>query len=66
MTWRRLHWLLCLIAVVVAILRLASGNILGALLPIIMAVIFGSIAADYPLISRLQQIWRFLRKYIWD
>lgn len=62
MSWRRLHLMLCLIVVVVAILRLATGNIIGAIIPIILALIFGSIAANYPIVSRIRRIWRLLRK----
>ena len=62
MSWRRLHLVLCLIVIVVALLRLATGNLIGAIVPIILAVIFGSIAADYPLWPRLKKIWKLIRR----
>jgi hypothetical protein len=62
MSWRRLHLVLFLIVVVVAVIRIATGNLLGAIVPLIMAVIFGSIAMDYPLVTRLRKIWRAVRR----
>lgn len=61
MTWRRFHWLLCGLMVVVTVLRLMSGNIIGAAISLVLAALFGSIAADYPLWGRLKQarkLWR--------
>ena len=63
MTWRRFHLLLCLIMVVVGVLRLATGNIIGAAFALILAAVFGSIAAEYPLLSRLRDVWRLVRRH---
>jgi hypothetical protein len=62
MTWRRFHLLLCLIAVVVGVLRLVSGNIIGAVLAFVLAAVFGSIGADYPLLPRLHDLARMAYK----
>ena len=64
MTWRKFHWLLFLVVVVVAIIRIMTGNLLGALVPIVMAIIFASIAADYPLVSRVKQTWSMARRLL--
>ena len=58
MTWRRFHLVLCLIMVAVGVLRLAAGNIIGAAFALVLAAVFGSIAADYPLLPRLKDLSR--------
>lgn len=60
MTWRRFYLLLAGLMVVIAVLRLAMGNVIGALVPIILAVVFASTATDYPLAQRLRQAWWLL------
>lgn len=62
MTWKRFHLLLCVLVAAIAVIRIVTGNYLGAIIPIILAVIFGSIAADFPILSRLRRIWRLIRK----
>ncbi len=62
MTWRRFHMGLCIFMAVIALLRIVTGNLIGALIPGAMAVVFGSIAWDYPIFSRLRQIWRLVRR----
>jgi len=61
MSWRKLHLILFALMAVVAFLRLMSGNILGALVPLVLAAVFGSIAFDYPLLARVRQLWKLLR-----
>ncbi len=63
MTWRRFHLVLCLIMVVVGVLRLASGNLIGAALALLLAAVFGSIATDYPLLTKSREAWRFVRRH---
>ncbi len=63
MTWRRFHLVLCIIMVVIGVLRLATGNLVGAAFALVLAAIFGSIAAEYPLLSRLRDVWRFVHKH---
>jgi len=60
MSWRQLITLLALIVAVVAVLRLATGNIIGGLVSAAIAVVLWSWAADYPLLKRLRQVWRFI------
>ena len=62
MTWRRFHLVLCVICAVIAVLRIATGNYIGAIIPLVLAAIFGSIAADFPLLDRIRRIWRLGRK----
>jgi uncharacterized protein (DUF58 family) len=64
MTWRRFHLVLCLIMVVVGVLRLASGNLIGAALALLLAAVFGSIATNYPLFTKSREAWRFLRRHL--
>ncbi len=64
MTWRRFHLLLCLIMVGIGVLRLASGNFIGGVIALVLAAVFGSIAADYPLLSRLRGVWRLTRRHL--
>ena len=61
MTWRRFHLLLCLVMVVVTLLRLASGNLIGAAVSALLAVVFGSIGLDYPLLAKLRGLIRIVR-----
>ncbi|MFZ5786034.1 MAG: hypothetical protein ACOY3Y_06295 [Acidobacteriota bacterium] len=63
-TWRRFHLLLCLIMVAITLLRLITGNLIGAIIPALLAVAFGSVAANYPLTSVLKKIWDRLRKLL--
>ncbi len=64
LTWRRFHLLLCLIMVAITILRLLTGNLIGAIIPAILAVAFGSVAANYPITTVLRRIWDRIRKLI--
>ena len=64
MTWRRFHLVLCIVCAAVAVLRIATGNYIGAIIPIVLAAIFGSIAADYPLLDRVKRSWRLGRKTV--
>lgn len=60
MSWRRLNLILFVLMVVVGVLRLFTGNLLGALIPLAVAVYCGSVAFDYPVVTRARQIARFL------
>ena len=60
MTWKRFHMILCVFMAVVAILRVVTGNIIGAIIPAFLALVFGSIAFDYPIFSRLRRVWKLL------
>lgn len=60
MSWRRLNLILFVLMVVVGVLRLFTGNIIGALIPLAVAVYCGSVAFDYPIFTRLKQIARFV------
>jgi len=62
--WRRLHLVLCLLMVLVAVVRLATGHLVGAVVPFVLAAVFGSIAFDFPLLSRLRGLWRLLRRTV--
>jgi hypothetical protein len=62
MTWKRFHLVLCIICAAVAVLRIVTGNYIGAIIPIVLAVVFGSIAMDYPIIKRIRQIWSLGRR----
>jgi hypothetical protein len=62
MTWRRFQWLLCAAMAVIALLRLLTGNLLGALIPAILAVIFAALAADVPILQRAKQLWGAVRR----
>ena len=64
MTWRRFHLVLCLVMVVVFVLRLSSGNLIGALVAMALAALFGSIAFDYPLLSGLRRLWQLGRRVL--
>jgi hypothetical protein len=64
MTWRRFQLLLCLIMVVVGVLRLASGNLIGAAIALALAAFFGSLAADFPLLSRARDLWRLASRHL--
>lgn len=48
--------------VAVAVVRIATGNLIGALFALVLAVVFGSIGSDYPLLSRLAQCVRLVRR----
>jgi len=63
-TWRRFHLLLCLVMVAIVVLRIVSGNLLGALLPLVLAAVFASVAFDFPLMSRARRVWRLLRRML--
>ena len=65
MTWRRLHFVLFLITVVVALIRISTGNIVGAVFTILLALVFASVAFDFPLIDRLRTIWQLAKRYLW-
>jgi hypothetical protein len=60
MSWRRLNLILFILMVVVGVLRVFTGNIIGALIPLAIAVYCGSTAFDYPIWKRLKQIARFV------
>ena len=62
MSLKRLQIALCLVMVLVGVIRLVTGNLIGAILPFVLAAIFASIALDYPLISRVRQIARLVRR----
>lgn len=62
MTWRQLIFLLSIIVAVVAVLRLATGNIIGGVVSAGFALLLWSWAADYPLVKRLRQIWRLFNR----
>jgi hypothetical protein len=47
---------------VVFVLRLLSGNVIGAIIPLVLAAVFASIAFDFPLISRVRRAWRMVRR----
>jgi hypothetical protein len=61
-TWRRFQWLLCVAMAVIALLRLLTGNIFGALIPAALAVVFGGLAADVPIWKRAKQVWGTVRR----
>jgi hypothetical protein len=63
-TWRRFQLLLCLVMVAIAILRVITGNLIGAIIPALLAVVFGSIAADYPILSTVRRIWSRVRRLL--
>jgi hypothetical protein len=48
--------------VVIFVLRLLTGNIIGAILPLVLAAIFASVAFDFPLWSRLRKVFRLVRR----
>ncbi len=62
MTWRRFQWLLCAAMAAIALLRVLTGNIVGALIPAALAVIFGALAADVPLWQRVRQLWGLVKR----
>ena len=64
MTWRRFHLFLCLLMLVIFLLRLGTGNLIGAIFPLILAALFGSVAFDYPLLSRLRRLWGLGRRVL--
>ncbi|MCB9557112.1 MAG: hypothetical protein H6707_13475 [Deltaproteobacteria bacterium] len=64
MTMRRINLILCLIVVAVAVARFATGNVIGGLVASAVAVVLGSLAAEYPLFSRLNRVARFLWRRI--
>jgi hypothetical protein len=47
---------------VIALLRLLTGNILGALIPAALAVVFGALAADVPIGQRAKQLWGLVKR----
>jgi hypothetical protein len=61
MNWRKFHWVLCIIAAAVGVLRLLQGNLVGALFSLALAGLFASVAAEIPLLTRLKKIVRFWR-----
>ena len=65
MSWRSLCWVLFILMLLVGLLRLMTGNLLGAFLPLVGAVYFGSIALDYPLVNRIKRIARLVWRFIW-
>lgn len=62
MSWRRFHLVLCLLMAFIAVMRAMTGNIIGAVVPAVLAVVFGSVAFDYPLIKRVRQLWALFRR----
>jgi hypothetical protein len=62
MSWRRFQLLLCAVVAAVALIRLATGNIVGGLLSALLALGLFSLATDFPLISRARRIIRLLRR----
>ena len=64
MTWRRFHLFLCVVTVVVFVLRLMSGNVIGALFALVLAAIFASVAFDFPLLSRLRRTVRLVKRVL--
>jgi len=64
MTWRRFQWLLCVAMAVIALLRLLTGNIVGALIPAALAVIFGAVAAEVPIWQRAKQLWGLVKRKV--
>ncbi|MCK5800773.1 MAG: hypothetical protein KAI47_26480 [Deltaproteobacteria bacterium] len=51
-----MNLILFILTLVVGVLRLFSGNLIGALIPLAIAVYCGSIAFDYPTARRLKQL----------
>ena len=64
MSYRKLHWVLAAVVAAVALVRFFSGDLLGAIFPLVLALIFASIAADYPIIRGARRAWRALRRWI--
>lgn len=60
--WRKLHLVLCVVVVAIALIRLVTGNVLGAIIPIALALVFASIAFDYPLWQRLRRLGRLVTR----
>jgi hypothetical protein len=48
--------------VAIFVLRLVTGNIIGAILPLILAAVFASVAFDFPLLSRVRRVFRLIRR----
>lgn len=65
MFYRKLHWVLAAVVLAVAVIQVVTGNLPGAILPLILAAIFASIAADYPIIRGARRAWKWLRRLIW-
>jgi hypothetical protein len=61
MTWRRLNLILFALTAVVGVLRLMTGNIIGAVISLALAAYFGSVAFEFPVIERAKQIWKIMR-----
>ncbi|MBW2734416.1 MAG: hypothetical protein JRH20_18670 [Deltaproteobacteria bacterium] len=61
MTWRNLCWTLFILSLVVGVLRLMTGNLLGAVITLALAAYLGSVVLDYPVLKRLKQLLRLLR-----
>ena len=64
MTWRRFHLILFAVMVAIFLLRLATGNLIGAIIPLILAGFFGSVAFDYPVLSKLRRLWWVARRVL--
>ena len=60
--WRKLHLVLCVVVAAIALIRLVTGNVLGAIIPIALALVFASIAFDYPLWQRLRRLGRLVTR----
>ena len=65
MFYRRLHWVLAAVVLAVGLIQILTGNLPGAILPLLLAAVFASIAADYPIIRGARRIWRWLRRLLW-
>jgi phosphatidate phosphatase APP1 len=64
MFYRKLHWVLAAVVLAVAVIQIFTGNLLGAILPLVLAAIFASIAADYPIIRGARRAWKWLRRLL--
>lgn len=60
MNWRRFNLLIATLMLVIALVRLATGNLIGAIIPLVLAALSYTSATNYPLLERLRQIWRLL------
>jgi len=65
MFYRKLHWVLAAVTLAVGLLQILTGNLPGAILPILLAAVFASIAADRPIIGSARRAWRWLRRLLW-
>jgi uncharacterized membrane protein YdjX (TVP38/TMEM64 family) len=62
MTWRRFYLGLALLMAVIAIARVVTGNLIGAVIPLLLAAVLFSSATDYPLLQRARQLWRIIQR----